>query len=452
MKREYFDILKELRKHHSLFAQFWTVGDLIEIDHPRMPTAGIAFDKKSGKGIQFLINPNFWARLSDISKAFVIGHEILHVYFDHGRRSLELDRYLSNLAQDVVINHYLVDVFGFNRDELDFAESYCWRDTMFPGRDDIEPDRCFEYYYQKLQEQGGPPQQSGEEGGGQSGDGSGEGEERGEPGSGKNQTVDVHDFLEDVDEEMLDAIQDAVDDLMDRITPKEVEQFEEIVADGNKDEAKKLQEQQAMHAGTMSGGMKKRIRLGRVIKKRKWETVVQDVIGRMIGMTRDMDLELWTRPNRRLSSMGGDLMLPATVSETVPVRDRIDVWFFQDTSGSCVEYAERFFKAAASIPDDRFKIRMFCFDTKVYETTIESGQLYGFGGTSFQPIEDAIQSIVNKEEKTQYPQRVFVITDGLGSAVQPEHPTRWHWFITDGYNSTRYIPEKSHHYKLVDYE
>jgi hypothetical protein len=150
--------------------------------------------------------------------------------------------------------------------------------------------------------------------------------------------------------------------------------------------------------------------------------------------------------------MGGDLMLPATVSETVPVRDRVDVWFFQDTSGSCVEYAERFFKAAASIPDDRFKIRMFCFDTRVYETSIESGELFGFGGTSFQPIEDAIQSIINKEKNTQYPQRVFVITDGLGSNVQPQHPDRWHWFITEGYNSIRYIPEKSTHYKLKDYE
>lgn len=444
MKREYFDILRQLRKHHSLFAQFWTVGDLIEINHPKMPTAGVAFDKKTGEGLQFLINPDYWAKLSDIDKAFVIGHECLHVYFDHGRRSLALDKELSNLAQDIVINHYLVDVFGFKREELTFGETYCWRDTMFPGRDDIDPDRCFEYYYQKLQEQGGAPQ-----------NGKGEGQEgAGESGEGAtNQTVDVHDFLDGVDEEMLDAIQDAVDDLMDRITPGEVEDFEEIIEEGNKDESDKLQEQQSQHAGTMSGGMKKRIRLGRVVKKRKWETIVQDVLGRMVGMERDVDLELWTRTPRRLGSMSDDLILPATVTETVPVRDRIDVWFFQDTSYSCEKYAKRFFKAAATIPEDRFRIRMFCFDTKVYETTLASGKLFGFGGTAFQPIEDAIQSVLNKEEKTKYPQRVFVITDGAGTHVSPQHPDRWHWFITDDrYSTTKYIPKNSKHYALKDYE
>ncbi len=452
MKREYLDVLRQLRKHHSLFAQFWTVGDLVEINHPRMPTAGIAFDKKTGKGIQFLINPNFWAKLSDDSKAFVIGHECLHVYFDHGRRSLGLDREMANLAQDIVINHYLVDVFGFKREELTFGENYCWRDTMFPGRDDIEADRCFEYYYQKLLEQGGPPESGGKEEGPDGAPGM-PGEGASEPLEGAtNQTVDVHDFMEEIDEEMLDAIQEAVDDLMDRITPEEVENFEEVIESGNKEESDKLQEQQQKHAGTMSGGMKKRIRLGRVVKKRKWETIVENEIGRMVGMTRDTDIELWTRPNRRISAMAGDLILPATVHEEIPVRDRIDVWFFQDTSGSCVSYAERFFKAAATIPEDRFRVRMFCFDTKVYETSLESGELYGFGGTAFQPIEDAIQSILNKEEKTRYPQRVFVITDGLGTSVVPEHPSRWHWFITEGYSSTQYVPGQSKHYKLSDYE
>ena len=450
MKREYFDVLRELRQHHSLFAQFWTVGNLVEIDHPRMPTAGIAFDKKTGEGLKFLINPNFWAKLSDHSKAFVIGHECLHVYFDHGRRSLGLDPFLANLAQDVVINHYLVDVFGFKREELTFGESYCWRDTMFPDRDDIDPDRCFEYYYQKLQEQGGPPQSGKGKGQGQSGEGTGQ---PGQPGKGAtNQTVDIHDFMEDVDEEMLDALQDVVDDLMDRITPEEVENFEEVVESGNQEETDKMKEQQQKGAGGMSGGMKKRIRLGRVIKKPKWETVVANELGRLAGMKRDLDIELWTQPNRRIGTMDNNLILPATVNETVPVRDRVDVWFFQDTSGSCVDYAKRFFKAAATIPEDRFRVRMFCFDTQVYETTIASGKLYGFGGTAFQPMEDSIQSIMNKEG-CKYPQAVFVITDGdaWDGLISVEHPTKWHWFLTSG-GTKSCIPGESKIYKLSDYE
>ena len=31
MKEDYFNVLRRLRKHHSLFAQFWTVGNILEV-------------------------------------------------------------------------------------------------------------------------------------------------------------------------------------------------------------------------------------------------------------------------------------------------------------------------------------------------------------------------------------------------------------------------------------
>ena len=447
---EYFEVVQSLRKHHTLFAQFWTVGTIIETRHPRMPTAAVAFSKKDGAGLKFLINPDYWAKLNSHDKAFVIAHEVMHVYLDHGRRSLDLDANTANIAQDVVINHYLVDHFGFDRSQLTFGETYCWRDTVFPGRNDIEPDRCFEYYYDEIQQQGGAPQQ-------QQGEGDGEGQPgEGQPGQGGgNQTVDVHDFLDEDSEDMqdvLDAIQEAAEDLMDRITEKEVEDFQDIVEKGNGDESKQMENNKA---GNMAGAMRKCIRLGRIVKKRKWEEVVADVIGRYQGMQRDIDLDLWTRPNRRLAGMSDDdgLILPANVTETVPVRDRVDVWAFQDTSGSCVSYAERFFKAIATIPDDRFRVRVFCFDTSVYETSLESGKLYGFGGTSFQPMETEIQRILQQEPKMNYPQAVFVITDGdaWDGRMHTQHDDRWHWFLTPG-GTRRCIPHKSHIYKLEDYE
>jgi hypothetical protein len=463
MKQDYFDVLNQLRKHHSLFAQFWTVGNLIEIDHPSMPTAGIAFDKKTGEGLQFLINPHFWAALDDNAKAFVIGHEILHVYLDHGRRMIGLDPQLANVAQDVVINHQLCDIFGFDRATLKFAEYYCWRDTVFPGRKDIEEDRCFEYYYEKLVEQGGMPQdgegEPGEKGKGKPGEGhaQSDGQGQGEPEEFQmspegNQTVDTHDLMENADQELLDAIQEAVEELVDRITPEEIENFEELIEKGSPEESKKLQ---AQHAGTMGGTMRKKIRLGKIVKKRTWEGVVSDILGRFGGMEREVNREVWTRDNRRIAQMGGDLILPADVDEIVMVRDRIDVWCFQDTSGSCESYAKRFFQALATIPDDRFRVRVFCFDTKVYETSLESGKLYGFGGTAFQPIENEIQRLIQTETRNgkpiAYPQAVFLVTDGYGSRVTPEHPDRWHWFMTD-HHSSHHVPSESKEYKLSDYE
>lgn len=439
MQSEYFDVLNSLRKHHSLFAQFWSIGHFIELDIPEMPTAAVRFDKETGEGLQFLINPTFWKKLNTHTKAFVISHEISHVYLDHGRRGINLEPVMANKAMDIVINHQLVDMFGFKREELTFGEEWCWIETCFPGRNDIQKGRCFEYYYLELQKQK-------KEGGGEGGDD----EASYIPGEGQeSQVMDVHSFGEGVDKEVLDAIQEAVDELMDNITPGEIEDFEERMNGGNAEEAEKA----SQTAGNIGGTMKQRIVLDKIVKKPKWETVVEKELGRLAGMQRDCDIEIWTRPNYRVMGLCPELILPATVNETIPVRDRVDVWFFQDTSGSCRSYAKRFFAAAASIPEERFRIRMFCFDTKVYETTLKSGKLYGFGGTKFQPIETEIQNIITREE-CLYPQAVFMITDGENWGEENlhfEHPKRWHWFLTKG-GSSRSIPSACKTYKLENYE
>jgi hypothetical protein len=121
-----------------------------------------------------------------------------------------------------------------------------------------------------------------------------------------------------------------------------------------------------------------------------------------------------------------------------------------DTSGSCYNYKERFFQAALSLPKEKFKIRLFCFDDNIKETTLESRKVYGGGGTSFEIIESHIQKIM-KEERLDYPEAVFLITDGAGTNVMPEKPDRWYWFLTP-YSTRNLIPEKSKVYELKDFE
>jgi hypothetical protein len=96
-------------------------------------------------------------------------------------------------------------------------------------------------------------------------------------------------------------------------------------------------------------------------------------------------------------------------------KTRIKVYFYLDTSGSCWGLKDRFFAAALSLPDDRFDIRLFCFDTTVQETTLESRKIYGGGGTSFSILEAHIQKEI--KEKGEYPEAVFVITDGYAATV-----------------------------------
>lgn len=146
--------------------------------------------------------------------------------------------------------------------------------------------------------------------------------------------------------------------------------------------------------------------------------------------------------------MQSDLLLPSEMELLDDNADkrRIEVWFFQDTSGSCAGLKDRFFNAARSLPTDRFDIRMFCFDEEVFETTLESGKLYGFRGTTFTCIEEYIL----KHTNLKYPDAVFVITDGAGNVVQPKKPENWYWFLSADY--TKCIPKESHIYDLSNFE
>jgi hypothetical protein len=92
---------------------------------------------------------------------------------------------------------------------------------------------------------------------------------------------------------------------------------------------------------------------------------------------------------------------------------------------------------------------MHCFDTRVFETTLESGKLYGFGGTCFRSLEAYIQAYM-KKNGTKYPQAVFVITDGYGTPVQPEKPEVWYWFL-DPY-ATHCIPAACNKFHLKNFE
>jgi len=93
---------------------------------------------------------------------------------------------------------------------------------------------------------------------------------------------------------------------------------------------------------------------------------------------------------------------------------------------------------------------MHCFDTEIYETTLASGKLYGFGGTSFDIIEGYIQRKIKYNDNLKYPDAVFIITDGYGNNVYPEIPKRWYWFLSTGYTSC--IPKTCNTFALSNYE
>ncbi len=259
--------------------------------------------------------------------------------------------------------------------------------------------------------------------------------------------VDEHDGLAEIDElkkvlkELNDALSDEEkEDLRDMIETH----FQEDPAENQKDS-----QEGGKEAGTGVGGIWTFANVDRVKKKKKWETVIKKWAMKTMRMT-FRDEEQWIRINRRFSLIPKEFFLPTemTTEDLYDEKDKIEVFFFADTSGSCSHLKDRFFTAALSLPENRFHVRMFCFDTKVYETTLESRKLCGFGGTNYQILEDKVQEVM-KAEGTRHP-TCFVVTDGYGTEIRPADETKWYWFLSENYRN--YIPKKSHVYNLSDFE
>lgn len=434
---EWFEISTALECHHAVFYKIWQMGK--PVFTKEVKTAAVQFDE-TGDFIYFHFNPKFWKRLSFYGKLFVICHEALHVILNHGIRIRDtgINRQAANSALDVVVNHSLCRGFGFDRKKIDqeivpiFQEmaveegddpdkaGLCWVDTVFKQRNPLPPDdEMFEFYYNLFERVYGA-------------------------GYGDASTLDDHDMMGVPSDDWGKVI----DKLSEGLTDEEKQPLKPLI---DKHFQKKPQDQKNQKAGSGTGGHWVFANVLAVKKKKKWETVIRRWSRKFIRES-DRDMEQWARLNRRLVMLPQDMMLPSEMEIEDEEKDkrRIKVYFFLDTSGSCWGLKDRFFAAANSLPEKRFDIRLFCFDTVVKETTLASRKIYGGGGTSFAILEAFIQKEM-KNEGTPYPQAVFVITDGYGDTIKPEQPDKWYWFITQG-GTQSYIDRDCNFFKLEDYE
>jgi predicted metal-dependent peptidase len=385
---KFLELSRELEEHHSIFYTLWQLGKPVADNS--IPTAGVSFDSE-GQCLEFSFNPEFWDKCSDYDKSFIISHECLHVLFRHGVRCQGTnDIHRANIALDLVVNHTLVNKFGFDRTKLTDWTKLVWVDTIFKPEEEVADNLSYEQYYQLV----GP--------------------------QCPMDTIDCHDkWTEKDSENVINRIEDRL----------------------SNEEKTSLRETMKAHGWRFADK-------SYVPPKKKWETVIKKW-ARKYNRPDLRDVEQWNRLNRRYTCLQSDFIIPTEMEIEHEVEGKIEVWFFQDTSASCSSHMNRFFKAAKSLPKDRFDVKLHCFDTEVYETTLESGKLYGFGGTEFAPIEKYIQAYMSKN-KVPYPQAVFIITDGMGNPVYPKYANRWYWFLTTSYK--RCIPEASNVFELSNFE
>jgi len=425
---EFLLIARDLELHHAVFSKIWNVGKPRFTD--KIPTACVTFDKE-GNHLDFQFNPEFWDSLTPYERNFVICHECLHIMLSHGVRLKELNKDLGNIAADVVINEMLVNGFGFDKSKLDWVgKNGCWMDTVFKdAKVPVEKDRSMEYYYGLLKK-----------------DFAEQIKEALEKGGGGFGTLDDHEGMKSIDSTDLG---DVLGDILDGMNESEKESLDKSFKEGNPNET----DESSKMAGSMPGSLEITVKVGKIKKKKKWETVIKKWANTYLKQN-DKDHEQWARVNRRfvgIASSMSNMFLPSEmeIEEREEEKRRIKVVFFQDTSGSCSHLAERFFKAAKSLDPKRFEIELYCFDTRCYKTSLESGKLYGFGGTSFSILEDEVMKIC-KRDMSKYPKAVFVITDGYGDQINPKKPKNWYWFLSCDYRHC--IPKECNIFNLSEFE
>jgi len=392
------EILEILEDHHGIFYNFFSFGKLTFSDS--IDTACIVFDKY-GRELDFLFNPNYWNKMDNYQRAFVIAHEILHILYQHGQRGKGHIPSIANVAMDVVVNETLVSGYGFDRDKLYNSEQLCWMNTVFKNKPNTLSNRNYEYYYNELM-----------------------------------QDVDKLSsfFIIDSDGHSTDTAipSEFIKDILKGLSPQELSQFKE-------DKEHK--------PGTEKGNTKVIIEKLLVVKKKRWDKLIKEFCEKALE---DSIQERWNPRNRRFATLDENLFIPSEYEDDNEIDSKVTVYFYLDTSGSCEGYARRFMQAARSLDLSKFNVKLFCFDTKVYETSLESGELYGFGGTAFNIIENSILE-QSKKLHIEYPKLVFVITDGYGTPVSPKKPRNWHWFLTE-HSSISCIPKECNIHHLKDFE
>jgi predicted metal-dependent peptidase len=433
------EISQSIISHHGVFYQFWQLVRPRYTNSKKYPTACVVFNRENNC-IDFIINKKFWNKRTAAQKTFIICHECLHVMLEHGSRAsstlAKINPVMVNACLDIPINEMLVKYFDFNRKEIDKRNKFCWANTVFKEKD-VPNDKSYEYYFNKFKNDPDTQEISM----------CGMGSE--ESGDGELET-NSHENLNSFNNE--DA-KKQIEDLIDSLSDEEKESLKDIAQRIDRN-SKDGDSKNGKMAGTGSGGLTKIMGNIKPKPKRKWESIIKKWSQKITRKERDQTH--WISRNRRASSICSDMFLPSEMEHEIKKNsgDKIDVWMFLDTSGSCIDLAPRFWKASRSLPADKFNVKYHCFDTEVFklnETDVKEGKLYGFMGTSFIALESFIQQTIKKEGK-RYSNigAVFVITDGYGDYIKPEKPKKWYWFLST--DCKEYIPRDSHIFSLKEFE
>lgn len=406
---------QELCHHNSIFYTIWQVSRIYF--SRKIERACICFDRNQ-RVLGIYINPDFWQRISKETKKFVIMHECLHLFYDHGTRyNNRYSQKDNNIAQDIVINETIVSM-GVEKFLIDDWEKYCFISTCFPNRRNVKHNETFEYYLGLIAQE-------------KNSEGSDFGSSDNEPN-----TLDDHSF-DSFDDS---TVQDILDAFKANANEADIEEVTQILKD-----IPGQASQQGSGAGSHSDPIvsfieeenKKRIRK----HKKTWLSLVKE----LTPYKQKVDInyeESWKTRRVQHSLLDRSLMIPGEEAVEKITKSRYDVVVYIDISGSCANLVDPFYQLLPTFPEEYFNIRTFTFNTNVQEFDWKKRRPTSSGGTSFSCIQYSVEEITRKK---RHPDIVFVFTDGDGNCYKAEKPEKWVWVLSK--QMTKYIEKGS---KIVD--
>ena len=317
-------------------------------------------------GRNFYYNSRFVMMLKPKEVEFLVGHEVLHVVYDHLGRRIDRDPEMWNIANDYAVN---ADLKKHKVGEM-ITTVPCLYEKKYESwaSEEIYDDLMKNVQYisiDDLLDQMLDDHLDGEGDDSEDGDGN---ENR--KGKGRPRLSDAE--REEIRQEMKQAILNAA---------------------------------QQAEAGQVPAGVE------RLIKQMTdpvmpWRELIQTNLTSAIKSD-----YTWMRPSRRSWHM--DAVMPG-----MNPGEEIDVDIYIDMSGSISNtQGMQFLSEVAGMMDafDGYNLRVTCFDTKCYNTqefssenmeNIEEYELHGGGGTDFDCIFDDLK------EAGRVPNRLIVFTDG----------------------------------------
>lgn len=320
-------------------------------------------------GLKFYYNSRFIKMLKTKEVEFLVGHEVLHVVYDHMGRRESRDPEIWNIANDYAVN---ADLKRHRIGEM-ITTVGCLYESKYDGEasEEIYDDLMKNVKYINLDDLLDKMVDDHMDGDGDDGDSDEDGGDKDGKGKGKRPRMSAEE-RERARQEMKQAIINAA---------------------------------QTAEAGSIPKGVE------RMIKQltdpvMPWRELIQTNLTSAIKSDYS-----WMRPSRRSWHM--DAIMPGMTPG-----EEIDVDVMIDMSGSISnKQGMAFLSEVAGMMEafDGYSLRVTCFDTKCYNTqeftsenmeNIEEYQLHGGGGTDFDSIFDDLK------EAGREPVRLIVFTDG----------------------------------------